>query len=225
MTLTRPFAAGLSLIAALSCAACDGGAAPSSDRGFDGPGVAVNLAALSLANVGDVVWDVEVVNGTSASAQVVWQRRLTSSAYGDGAGSASYVGPCDASVGANTVRVWVVGLYDAPVSAAAAGQFNSGSTAAPGAVTGTALPFRNPTTPAAPLTRAVTCVENSDVPVNFDVTLMRPADQGFFDVAVNFNAIFCSAKKLCGSPRSGDSLRAFHQPRGQHDERGDPEQA
>ena len=221
MTLTRPFAAGLSLIAALSCAACDGGAAPSSDRGFDGPGVAVNVAALNLVGVGDVVWDVEVRNG-AGTPQVVWQKRLSSSGYGDGAGSASYVGPCDAdpAVATNTVNVWIVGVYGAPVSTL--GTFASGGA---GGVVGAQLPFQNPTTAAAPLTRTVECDANADNAVAFDVTLARPATQGFFDVAVSFDDVFCSAKKLCGSPRSGDSLRAHFDRRGDHAERGDPQRA
>ena len=60
------------------------------DEGFDGPGVEVAVAALDLPGVGDVVWDVEVLNDAD---EVVWQRRLTSTGYGDGAGSFSYVGP------------------------------------------------------------------------------------------------------------------------------------
>ncbi|PKN54116.1 MAG: hypothetical protein CVU56_28295, partial [Deltaproteobacteria bacterium HGW-Deltaproteobacteria-14] len=112
-------------------------------QGSAGPAVSVNVAALNLQGVGDVVWDVEVVNGADP-AQVVWQRRLASSGYGDGAGSASYVGPCDADPAAaeNTVKVWVVGVYSAAVTGV--GTFNSGSTADGGAVTGSPMPFQNP---------------------------------------------------------------------------------
>ncbi|TNF28628.1 MAG: hypothetical protein EP329_17545, partial [Deltaproteobacteria bacterium] len=156
-----------------------------------GARLAIDVAALSLEGVGDVVWDLEVVNADSA---VVWQRRVTSSGYGDGAGSASYVGTCDADRNDNTVKVWVVGVYAAAVSDA--GTFNSGSTADAGAVTGTPLPFQNPTT-TAPLSRTVTCVADADVPVAFDVALMRPAQQGFFDIAISFDDIFCSAKLDC----------------------------
>jgi formylglycine-generating enzyme required for sulfatase activity len=65
------------------------------------------------------------------------------------------------------------------------------------------MPFQNPTTTAAPLTRTVTCEENADVFVQFDVALMRPAQQGFFDIAVNFNDIFCSAKFDCCTENAG----------------------
>ena len=166
----------------------------------DGPSAAggrtveVRVAALDLEGVGDVVWDVEVVNGRAPAPDVVWQRRLSASRYGDGAGSASYVGPCDAGAGVeqNTVRVWVVGVYAAPVSAL--GSFAAGAV---GDATGEALPFESPTGTGAPLEREVTCAANADVAVQFDVALMRPAQQGFFDVAVSFNDLFCSAKFDC----------------------------
>ncbi|PKN55397.1 MAG: hypothetical protein CVU56_21505 [Deltaproteobacteria bacterium HGW-Deltaproteobacteria-14] len=203
-------------------------------------GIDLNIAALNLVGVGDVVWDLQVTNGV-ATPQTVWQQRITSSQYGDSAGSASYVGPCDADVSAasngicggttcsapatrlgdsctvnadcnaneNTVSVWVVGVYDADVSAADAGGFNTAVSTSAGAV-----PFQNPTwldvnengirdevsgveDTITPLTRVFACRENQDVFVQFDVALMRPAQQGFFDIAVNFNNIFCSAKFDC----------------------------
>ena len=194
----------LALLAPTATLACCVAAPPSS---LDGPVVAVNVAALNLEGVGDVVWDIEVDNGDDA---VVWQRRLTSAQYGDGAGSASYVGPCDADplVADNTVKVWVVGVYDGAILGGDAGTFNYGSTADAGAVTGTAIAFQNPTTTTTPLTRGVTCAENTDVAVQFDVALMRPAQQGFFDVAVNFNNIFCSAKFDCCVDPGGDGCDA-----------------
>ncbi|PKN59260.1 MAG: hypothetical protein CVU56_01930 [Deltaproteobacteria bacterium HGW-Deltaproteobacteria-14] len=161
----------------------------------------MQVAALDLVGVGDVVWDIEVVNG-AATAQVVWQRRLSSSRYGDGAGSASVVGVCDADPAAdlNTVRLWVVGVYDAAVSSP--GAFNGGATTGPGAVVGQPLPFQNPTA-SAPLTREVRCAANADAQVRFEVALMRPAQQGFFDIAVGFNNIFCSAKFDCCAAPAG----------------------
>ncbi|MCB9735172.1 MAG: hypothetical protein H6745_21500 [Deltaproteobacteria bacterium] len=179
-------AATLAAVAALA-AGCAAGGAPTAD-----PTVTIDVAALTLAGVGDAVWDLEV----SAPGGVVVQRRITSSAYGDGAGSASFVAPCDATPGANenTVRVWIAGLYPAAVSAEDAGPFASG--AAPAALAGAALPFQNPTA-SAPLERTVPCAPNADNAVRFDVTLLRPASQGFFDVAVAFDDLFCSAKLDC----------------------------
>ena len=187
MKLTLP---ALTLSALAAFAAC-GAPEPAAESEFSGPGLEVAVAALDLPGVGDVVWDLEVVNDAD---QVVWQRRVSSSGYGDGAGSASYIGPCDADSSPNTVRVWVVGAYASPVSTANLGAFASGAAT----VTGTALEIQNPTTPVTgPLTRDVACVQNTDARVQFDVTIMRPARQGFFDIAINFNAIFCSAKFDC----------------------------
>jgi len=167
------------------------------NRDFEGPGVEVTAAALTLEGVGDVLWDIEVVNGLN---ETVWNRRVSSSTFGNSEGAATYVGPCDADTtdgaNANTVKVWVVGAYDADIAPANTGSFNAGSTAGVGAVTGTAVPFQNPTA-AGPLTRAFTCLPNQDVFVEFNVTMMRPAEQGFFDIAVNFDNIFCSAKYDC----------------------------
>jgi len=177
----------LGALGAASCADIPDGSAPA------GPTLTVAVAALNLVGVGDVVWDLEVVNG-GATPQTVWQRRVSSSGYGDGAGSASYVGTCDAGANPNTVRVWVVGVYGAAV--ADAGTFDRGATDGAGAVTGTPLPFENPTA-AGPLTRDVICAANGDVAVQFDVALMRPAQQGFFDIAISFNDVFCSAEFDC----------------------------
>ena len=191
------------LAAALLLSCAEAPAPPS------GPVLAVDVAALNLVGVGDVVWDLEVRNG-AGTPQVVWQRRVSSSGYGDGAGSASYVGTCDADANPNVVRVWVVGVYSAAVSDP--GVFNSGSTADDGEVVGVPTAFQNPTT-AGPLEKSVTCTADSDVAVAFDVALMRPAQQGFFDIAVNFNNIFCSAKFDCcddknssGSCEAGEDL-------------------
>ena len=174
------------------------------------PSVTLQISALNLQGVGDVVWDVEVTNGAPPP-EVVWQRRVTSSAYGDGAGSASLVGPCDASPGVadNHVRVWVVGVYDGPIARADAGAFAWGSATGAGVVSGTALAFENPTVPVTgPLSRLATCSANADVAVSFDVTLARPAEQGFFDVAVDFDDVYCAAKLDCCYDTDADGCDA-----------------
>jgi len=216
----------LSVVAAGSLLA--GCANETPDNGFDGPAVDMQFAALNLTGVGDVVWDIQVVN---ADTETVWEARIASSQYGDGAGSASYVGPCDAdttgitngvcdtvttnlctapstmvgractadadcNANENTVNVWVVGVYDDAVQDAGAFEATHAAGVTPG--TANAVPFQNPTTAADPLEQVAACLENQDAFVQFDVALMRPAQQGFFDIAVNFNNIFCSAKFDCG---------------------------
>jgi len=162
--------------------------------------VAIEVAPLSLAGVGDADYRLTVRNHSAAT---VWTRDVDAAGFGDGAGSIAYVGTCDAQDNDNVVTVELLALRD-----------GSGATIP-------AASYRNP----GEVSRTVTCQANVAVAVTFDLTLARAAQQGFFDVAIGLDDVFCSAKKLCGSPRSGDSLRAFHQPRGQHDERGDPEQA
>jgi len=54
--------------------------------------------------------------------------------------------------------------------------------------------FVNPCDYLAPCVLELACSENQDTAVTFNLTVMRDADQGFFDVAVNFEDIFCSAK-------------------------------
>jgi len=178
----------------LLCAAAGAACGTSSDpEAPSGPPLSVDVAALNLQGVGDVVWDIEVDNGRSPTREVVWQRRIASTSYGDGAGSASYVGACDAdpAVANNLVKVWVVGVYSGPVSSL--GSFASGAT---NGAAGPSVPFENPTA-AGPLTAEVTCEADRDNAVRFDVALMRPAQQGFFDIAVSFNDVFCSAKFDC----------------------------
>jgi hypothetical protein len=190
---------GLSCIALAACVEVG----PPGPVGSPDAAVEIRVGALNLEGVGEVVWDLEVDNGRD---EVVWQRRITSSGYGDGAGSAAYVGPCDADPAAdeNTVKVWVVGAYAAPVSTANAGSFAAGDDSA---VVGTPVAFQNPTSVAA-LSQDVVCAANSDIAVRFDVALMRPALQGFFDIAVTFDDIYCSAKLDCCQDSDDDGCSA-----------------
>ena len=152
--------------------------------------VAIDVAPLNLQGVTDAAYTLTVTNAPGGGGDVVWTRAVTSASYGDGAGSLSYVGTCDASTGANTVRLELTSLSDA------SGPIAVGS-------------YMNPT----PIEREVTCVPDADVAVTFDVTLARRAEQGFFDVAVQFSDIFCSAKLDCLDGQGGD-LELLHLPGG-----------
>jgi len=159
----------------LACLASPLGCDPSSPDGPTGARVAVVIAPLDLAGIGDATWRLTVTN---VQGDLVWTRDLLASRYGDGRGSIAYVGPCDASDGANPNQVGVelLALEDDQGQALTA----PGDYRAPGL-----------------LTRQAVCAPDADVAVDFDVTLARRAEQGFFDVAVSFRDIFCSAKLDC----------------------------
>jgi len=150
-------------------AACGGRDEPAPD---DGARVAISAAPLRLPGISDVEYTLTVRND---DADVVWTRAVSSSAYGDGAGAFSYVGSCDADSTPNTVELVIDRVLDA-----------EGGTLDPAS-------YHNPT----PVTRSTPCVANTDTPVTFDITLARRAEQGFFDVAIQFEEIFCSAKLDC----------------------------
>ncbi len=188
----------LSLVSCLALGAgtaCLGSAEPS------GPKLAVDIAALTLIGPDNVCYDLLVENADGT----VWSKgnplvtllgadqdggpdvgdadtdTICSTRYGNSTGGAvTYIGTCDASVDADTdvragvqnrVTLWVDGLYK---SGADLGDWQDPCPA------GCSL--------------SVDCNENEDSLVEFNLTLMRQANQGFFDIAVNFQDIFCSAK-------------------------------
>ncbi|PKN55681.1 MAG: hypothetical protein CVU56_20105 [Deltaproteobacteria bacterium HGW-Deltaproteobacteria-14] len=167
-------------LAALAACAGEGGAVGPSGR------VAIAVAPLSLTGVTDARFQIEVHNG---GGRLVWSKELLSSAYGPGDGSLSYVGTCDADAPSTTVTLTLLELRS---GSGGASLIDPGSWRDPG-----------------PMTRTVTCVADADVAVTFDVTVARRAEQGFFDVAVSFADIFCSAKLDC-TDALGDPIQLLH---------------
>ena len=149
-----------------------GCASPPAPPAAAGARVAVAIAPLDLPSVGNASYRLTVTNG-AAPAETVWSRTVDADAYGDGAGGVSYVGPCDASTPLNTVTVELLHLYS-PSGAEITDYLSPG-----------------------PLSRTATCLADADTAVHFDITLARAAQQGFFDVAVSFDDVFCSAKLDC----------------------------
>jgi len=181
MTTPRGYAVMLSALWMLtSCGA------PADDG--DAGRVAIEVAPLTLEGVTEAEYTVTVTNDAAGQGDTVWARALTSTRYGDGAGSLAYVGPCDADTGTNTVIVELDALYD------------QNGVIAPGT-------YKNPT----PLQREIACLPNTDVSVVFDMTIVRDAKQGFFDVAVDLDDIFCSAKLDC-ERTPGQDLELLHNP-------------
>ncbi len=160
MSSLRP---GFLLGSVLVMAACSGAEAP-------GSRLSVEVAPLSLVGVTDACYSLAIAN--EAGEPVAERSQICASRYG-ALGGISYVAPCDATdsdadgVATNTVTLTIDGI--------------SGPTGA--------LDFIDPcAAPHAPGGCALTaaCVEGGDTPVRFDLTVMRQADQGFFDVAVTF---------------------------------------
>ncbi len=186
--ITPNLRVGLALILASVSAGC-AGEAPNTPTGR----LAINVAPLNLSGITDADYTLTVTNGANGGGSEVWARAVTSQRYGDGAGSLAYVGTCDASTGVNTVKLELTALRDVN------GVVPVGS-------------YMNPT----PILREATCVDDRDVAVTFDITLARRADQGFFDVAVQFRDIFCSAKLDCQTAGGGD-LELLHNADGARD--------
>ena len=170
-------------IVALGLMACSGTGEPNAR----GPRVAIDIAPLSLPDVGDACYRLTVDNGAG---QTVWQApHVCSKRFGDGRGDITWIGSCDAASNDNVVRVELEDLFTA------------------GGATIDRATYQNPCGHSdngnddgfAACSRSVRCVEDADVTVAFDLTVMRDAKQGFFDVAVEFEDVFCSAKVDCQS--------------------------
>jgi cysteine-rich repeat protein len=173
-------------------------------------GIAVSVAPLDLEQIGFACYDLELfaLDETGASGPVptpllVWQRgnpnvnraddfgnfagdadTLCSNLYGSGpGGDIFFVGTCDATYPNHVLRVVVDGLYRP---------------------TGGRLPepddWQNPCPASSPCEFLAKCNENADTPLLVDLTVLRSANQGFFDIAVRFDEIFCSAKVDCTWP-------------------------
>lgn len=168
-------------------------------EGPAGASITVEVAALELPGVNEACYSLAVSN---EAGQPVWSRaNLCASRYGSGA-DISYVAPCDATDvdggGAmNTVTLTIDGLSTGVGGAGASIEDFIDPCAAPHNPDGCQL--------------EVACAENADSRVVFNLTLMRQADQGFFDLAVNFSDIFCSAKVDCVDAGS-DPLELVHDP-------------
>lgn len=164
------------LVAAAPWSACGEDEQSAAGDGAAGARVAIAVAPLGLEQVGEAIWTLTVENGDSPR-QRVWSATVSSSQYGDGAGSLAYVAPCDASPGVedNLVTVELVELRDS-----GGGVIDESD-------------YFDPT----PVSLEVDCEESRDTPVTFNLVIARSAEQGFFDVAVSLDDIFCSAKLDC----------------------------
>ncbi len=160
-----------------------GGACADTDSGPTGPQVKIDVAALSLPGIDEACFGITVFNGVPGvqGTDTVWSNsNVCSGQYGNGQGDITYIGPCDAGVTENNHIQLVLN------SLSANGQSLS--------ATGSPADFVNPCAAPGDCVLEFECLENADVLVEFNLTVMRNAQQGFFDIVVNFEDIFCSAK-------------------------------
>ena len=150
----------------------------------------VGVAPLSLPGLVDACYAIAVSNEANAP---VWSRsELCASQYGSPSGDLSYIGTCDASDpdldgdADNTVTLTILRLLGPPAT-------EGGD---PVALTDWQNPCAAPHNPSG-CQLTVPCRENADSRIAFDLTILRDARQGFFDVAVSFDDLFCSAKVDC----------------------------
>jgi cysteine-rich repeat protein len=128
----------------------------------------LSVAPLSLPRAHGATWDLHLETSNGLGAwTTVFTRSNTENGNG---GSMTFIGACPA--GPNRLTVKLVSVRDADNNL---------------------IPVVIPP----PAVREFTCLENQDVLLEFDITVMAEADQGFFDIAINYEDVFCSAKVDC----------------------------
>jgi hypothetical protein len=211
------------MMGALGFSACaEGPSNMPDDFGYEGTGIEFQVAPLTLDSLSDACYSFAVVNednelvvgrgpGVANSGALnstlsgTALETICASQFGNGnGGDVSYVAPCDADsdddndgLAEHNVILWVDALCASgtPVTNGTP-NWDTATAPAPNSLSticNEIQPYQNPCGSAG-CSLPVTCVENADTPVTFNFTIMGQADQGFFDIAVNFDDIFCSAK-------------------------------
>jgi hypothetical protein len=199
----RFLALGLAFTASLA-SAC--GEAKEPTVASSGTRLAITVAPLDLPRLDDACYDLTVYNAAQpANGQVVWSKQgICASQYGDAQASIAYVGSCDASGPGgqrdNSVRLVLTDLCEGGACVVPG----------PGPTSLAASSYANPCPAPGGCVLSRPCRENQDTPVVFNLTVLRSANQGFFDIAVNFEDIFCSAKFDCEGPNG--KLQLLHDP-------------
>jgi hypothetical protein len=185
----------IAIAAALSIQACAEARAPTVASRLE-----IAVAPLTLPGLSKVCYDLRTTNAADGGGTTVWREgdpavdgladadSLCSTRYGTGpGGDITFVGSCDASPDSpgdtgrtNSVTLWVDSLYA-----------TGGALIAEGGPDG----WQDPCPSGCTLN--ATCQENTDTRIEFNLTILRQANQGFFDIGVNFDDIFCSAKVDC----------------------------
>ncbi len=178
---------------ALGSFACGEGSTPV--VGTDGAGITIAVAPLDGSGIGVACFDLQVTTELGT----LWEKgdpainyldsdddTICSDDHGNaGGGSIRWVGSCDAQDAAdtdpngragvqNSVTLWFDGIYNEAKTAETAGVYDPCGTA------GCTLEFD--------------CIANTDTLAEFNFTVIRDAENGFFDIAVRFDNIYCASK-------------------------------
>lgn len=179
------------LFAALACGPLLLAACADTDTSAETGGrVAISVASVTLPNVKDACYTLAV---HTDAGDLVWSKpHVCSSQYGDASGAITYIAPCataddDTAAGTpNTVTLTLENLYSQTADHAdltrgsvpgdawdnPCGAFFDGSPVDPD---GTDTP--------SPCQLSFDCRDDADASVEFDLTIARDADHGFFDTA------------------------------------------
>ncbi len=167
------------------------GSACSGSGAGEGGRVRIEVAALELPGVGDACYDVEVTNGNG---EFLWAfgnpmqqvpsdtRAICSTSVGMSNGGLTYFGPCDVTAPETRVKLFVDSLWEQGADVS---------------VDSPLTDWVNPCPAPQGCTVVTTCEAGQDVTATFDLTVLREANQGFFDVAVSFEDVFCTAQLDC----------------------------
>lgn len=190
------------LVSSLLLVGCTGSTSPSPTGS-----IAVNVGGLSIPGLTNACYGLTI---TSPSGGTVIEREgLCADDFGDGESSITFIAPCDASSPNNTVTLVLESLTD---------------TVGPVPVDSYVNPCGDPTVPSnsplynydghGPCSRSIACNPNADSLAAFDLTVMRSAGQGFFDIMVAFDDVFCSAKADCTDPNTNQPRALLFAPGG-----------
>jgi len=205
-------AAGL---AAIALAGCDS----NSNTTPVGEQFKIAIAPITLAGIDDACYTISTYadvalnpvgwSPAAHASELVWTRTpVCASDFGIGTGGTvdiattaiAYTGVCDASLQFNSVVLSLDNLYEGGHAAIS----QAGATGAGSALT-VGTDYYNPCPASEPCILEAPCNPFQDSPVAFDLTVMRDGGKGFFDVSVQFEDIFCSAKFDCAYD-NGDAI-------------------